>query len=304
MNNMQGLSFEGYKNRVDDLQINIEISDAELAQALRMSDANEFYRIFNTRDGVFDVDQDVAGVLFAEYNQQKGNKQRWMTEKLYSAMMNPEVTMNFLAVVANKKYFPEEFVKVCKQVLVASVKQGANLYSHIASVVEAEQRQKEIYERFPSTEESWRELEKHIDVVQELFDMEKYTPYRPPLDALDSLANVAVRLEDAEGGGDEELIANLKKEYKEELENFKNVISQYDANVFSRIAQSKESLVKMTADPEKKISLQEKRKEALIAGFVEMAKRLEKERLERQNLDDEIQLQGLKKDDSDNDDNN
>ena len=282
MSYYEGLSFDGIKGDIENFEINVEITDNELARAIKLSDANEFYRLFNSREGSFDADQSIAGREFAEYNAAT-DKKRWMTEKLYYATLNPDVFMNLLCVPANaqRRIFPTKFVEDCKKILVAAVKKGVDVYANISYVIEAERDQREYCENNPSTIESAEQYEACKEAYSQIVDMEKLSPYKKIFDASAEYCDVLNKLKKAEDNGDKEQVEILVKEAEVKKQHLTQVMSKFDMNVLTRVAQNKQKLVEMTADPEKKVTLKEKRDAAIALCVYKFAKRLEEERKQR-----------------------
>lgn len=301
----QGLSFEGYKSKVNELRITV--TNEELAHALHFSDANKFYSMLRVDDlnGLNDT-YDKAQEIVAEHSA-ASNIDRWKTEKCYIAMTNPDEFMNLLCVVANEKRFPDKVVGDCKQVLMVAVKKGADIYSNMAAVIAAQQKQEEIYNSLPSTLETWEDLEKYRQQSQPLFDqmhnMQKLSPYKQVFDAVSDVVDVEIKLQSAAEEGDRQQVTILTKQLEGKVEHMNAVTSLFDPEMLSRVAKGKSDLAKLTvADPEKGETLKDQKEKAILATLYTKAKELERDRLERQGLDDEIELQGLEKKNDDDDD--
>ncbi|MBO5395068.1 MAG: hypothetical protein J6A28_04130 [Clostridia bacterium] len=303
----QGLSFEGYKAKVEDLSINVEVTDAEIASALKYSDPNKFYNILRSQElsGINNT-YDKAQKIVSERANFSGGAARWKTEKCYQCIVNMDELLGLLCVAANERYFPKEAVNDCKQVVMAAVKKGADIYSPAARIIEGQKVQEDLYEDLPSTLETYDAYQEYLDksevLLQKTYELQKYSPYTETLNVISEVAQLQIDLHKAEEDGDRAQVAALTKELDDKTAHMNSITGYLDIEMLSIVAQGKSDLVRLTtSDPEKGETLKDQKEKAILATLYTKAKEIEAERLERQGLDDEIELKNLQKKNDDDD---
>lgn len=307
-----GLSFSNLRNRIDEMQV--QVTDEQLARALRFNDKERFYNYFRVKDGDGDISLENARLVISSYHA-SSNKQRWMTEQLYNAMINPQVFMNLLSVVANgEKYFPgQQVVKDCRAVCMKAVEKGADIYSRLNVAITNERKYRDLYEELdelPSTlegeddiDEVLEDMKEYSDAAKALFEMEPHSPYKPIFDSLSRLVDLRIAEEEAEEEGDGEKLAEIRKAIADEEVVLDKATYGFEPEMLTKVAKNHTDFVRLRQN--QKIgatgaTLKERKEQAIVAQLYKKAKELEAEEQERQDLETLQYGQLVKKNDDEN----
>lgn len=297
MNYTNGLSFSNIRNKIDEMQITV--TDDELARALRFNDKERFYNYLRVKDGDGEVSLANARLLATSYAN-SSNRQRWMTEQLYNAKINPQVFMNLLSVVANgEKYFKgQEVVKACRAVCMKAVEQGADIYSRLNVAITREREYREIYDELddmPSTleneqdkEEVLESLNQYTDFAEELFEMEPHSPYKPIFDSLSRLVDLRLEEEKAEEDGDGEKLTEIRRAIEDEEVVLNKATYGFEPEMLMKVAKNHTDFVRLRQNQKMDstgVTLKERKEQAIVAQLYKKAKELEAEEQERQDLE-------------------
>lgn len=299
MNYTNGLSFSNIRDRINDMQITV--TDEELSRALRFNDKERFYNQFRVLESEADGDVTLQNArdLVSNYANST-NRQRWMTEQLYNAKINPQVFMNLLSVVANgEKYFKgNKAVDACRAVCMKAVEQGADIYSRINVAIAKENDYREIYNDLndmPSTLEGERDKQDVLEILDEyttqakvLFEMEPRSPYKPIFDSLSRLIDLRMEEQKAEEDGDGEKLAEIRKAIEDEEVVLNKATYGFEPDMLMKIAKTNADFAQMRQNKRMDstgVTLKERKEQALTAMLFKKAKELEEEEKERQDLE-------------------
>ena len=299
MNYTNGLSFSNIRDKISEMQITV--TDEELSRALKFNDKERFYNQFRVLESEADADVTLQNArdLVSNYAN-SSNRQRWMTEQLYNAKINPQVFMNLLSVVANgEKYFKgNEAVKACRAVCMKAVEQGADIYSRINVAIHKENEYREIYNDLndmPSTLEGERDKADVLDILDEyteqakvLFQMEPHSPYKPIFDSLSRMIDLRNAEHDAEEDGDGEKLAEIRRAIQDEEVVLNKATYGFEPDMLMKIAKTNADFAQMRQNKRMDstgVTLKERKEQALVAMLFKKAKELEAEEKEREDLE-------------------
>ena len=288
----RGFVFEGFEGKID--QMHIELTDEALASALRLSSKEQFYNIFRSRDEGLDISYEKALEVVSSYHN-ASTKERWMTEKLYNAMVDPQVFNSLLSVVANSNRFPEQTVKDCRAVLMTAIKKGADVYAVMSKALVAERQQKLLYESQPSSIWSYEELQQYANANKVMFEMEPTSPYKHIFDIVSKIVDLQVEEDKAEEAGDRKRFIELRKELKNEEAKLDKAVYGFEPEMLSKVAKGHSEFVKLQTKPDV-ASLKEEKEQAIVSQLYKRAKELELKEKERDGLrDEELEYETLSK---------
>ncbi|MBQ8444710.1 MAG: hypothetical protein IJX25_05105 [Clostridia bacterium] len=288
----RGFVFEGFEGKID--QMHIELTDEALASALRLSSKEQFYNIFRSRDEGLDISYEKALEVVSSYHN-ASTKERWMTEKLYNAMVDPQVFNSLLSVVANSNRFPEQTVKDCRAVLMTAIKKGADVYAVMSKALVAERQQKLLYESQPSSIWSYEELQQYANANKVMFEMEPTSPYKHIFDIVSKIVDLQVEEDKAEEAGDRKRFIELRKELKNEEAKLDKAVYGFEPEMLSKVAKGHSEFVKLQTKPDV-ASLKEEKEQAIVSQLYKRAKELELKEKERDGLrDEELEYEALSK---------
>lgn len=294
----RGFVFEGFAGRID--QMNITLTDDALASALNLSSKDQFYNILKSRDEAVDISYEKALEVVSSYHN-ASTKERWMTERLYDAMVDPQVFNSLLCVVANSTRFPEQTVKDCRAVLMTAVKKGADVYTVMSKALVAERQQKYFYESQPSTIESYEQLDQYANASKIVFEMEPLSPYKQVFDIISKVVDLRCEEDKADTDGNGERLIEIRKQIAAEEAKLSKAVYGFEPEMLSKVAKGHSEFVKLKTDDSKVASLKEEKEQAIVSTLYQKAKELELKDKERQGLEDEaLQYEVLskKKDDT------
>ncbi|MBQ8792650.1 MAG: hypothetical protein IJZ62_03455 [Clostridia bacterium] len=288
----RGFVFEGFEGKIE--QMHIELTDEALASALKLSSKAQFYNIFRSRDEGLDISYEKALEVVSSYHN-ASTKERWMTEKLYNAMVDPQVFNSLLSVVANSNRFPEQTVKDCRAVLMTAIKKGADVYAVMSKALVAERQQKLLYESQPSSIWSYEELQQYANANKVMFEMEPTSPYKHIFDIVSKIVDLQVEEDKAEEAGDRKRFIELRKELKNEEAKLDKAVYGFEPEMLSKVAKGHSEFVKLQTKPDV-ASLKEEKEQAIVSQLYKRAKELELKEKERDGLrDEELEYETLSK---------
>jgi len=282
----RGFVFEGFSGKLDEM--NIKLTNQDLANALNLSSPEQFYRTFRSRDEEVDISYEKALELSDSYHQ-ASTRERWMTEKLYNSIVDPQVFNALLSVCANehRTSLNPAFVRDCRAVLNTAIKKGADVYTVMSKSLVAERKQKYFYESQPSTVESFEELQEYANASSILFEMEPKSPYKPIFDIVSKIVDLQCEKDDAEEGGDGSKVKALSKAIKAEESKLDKAVYGFEPDMLAKVAKGHSEFVKLQTDDSKVASLKEEKEQAIVSQLYKKAKELELKDKERQGLEDE-----------------
>ena len=175
----KGFIFDNFADKLQ--QMNVVLDNQDLLQLVKSGDKSKFYRFSQNLDIEFYEAR--ARMAVADYYVAE-NKSRWMTERLYNALVDEQKFIDILSVLANPGLFVENVVKDCKAVLMTAVKKGVNFYSILVKVLQEETRQIDYYKDQPSTIFGYDTLKTFDLASQALQGMEALSPYKSFTDAV------------------------------------------------------------------------------------------------------------------------
>lgn len=279
----RGFVFKGFQGKIESM--NIELTDDALASALMLSSKDQFYHIFRSRNEEVDISYEKALEVISSYHS-ASTKERWMTEKLYDAMVDPQVFNSLLSVVANSNRLPEPVVKDCRAVLMTAIKKGADVYTVMSKALVAEREQKMLYESQPSNIWSYEELQQYANASEAIFEMEPLSPYKEIFDIISRIVDLRVEEEQAEEGGNGERLNEIAKEIEIEEANLQKATYGFEPEMLSKVAKGHSEFVKLNSKSDV-ASLKEEKEQAIVSQLYQKAKELELKEKEREGLRDE-----------------
>ena len=298
----RGFVFEGFAGKLDEM--NIQLTNDELASALGLSSKEQFYNIFRSRDESVDISYEKAMDVVTSYSM-ASTRERWMTEKLYNAMVDPQVFNSLLSVVANqhRESINPAIVRDCRAVLMTAIKKGADVYTVMSKALVAERQQKYLYESQPSSIWSFDQLQDYKDANQVLFEMEPTSPYKQIFDIISKIVDLRCEEERAEDAGDGEKLVEIRKEIEKEEVKLDKSVYGFEPEMLSKVAKGHTEFVKLQTDDAKVASLKEEKEQAIVSQLYKKAKELELKEKERRGIEDEAleyEILAKKKDDEEN----